>query len=355
MDRYGAPRLDLVNDSMKENDVLNVLTVLMGPLALGGGLDADAIVGCVNANGRLRVVDAPADCRPAESAVSWNREGPEGARGPRGRRGRRGAAGADGQDGAEGQAGLDGRDGQDGADGPMGPRGPAGPAGDGAGFDRSDFYERSAPGSDVACDDALDLLISCRCEAGGLGGQDAYGYATPFHTTEGEAPDHCHCTFPAEQANDPTAVAVCLERGDPACGGDAPADFGQVCDNECDSGTVLCDGSCDADPAPETLGEACDTGCYCRTTPFAGISLIGLEGEVGCDGQCGLQGGPIACLQVCSCALGGDAEGCAYECPCGAQVGGVACGGSCLTRADACDDACDREVPVFDAPVEAAP
>ena len=179
--------------------MLSLLVVVMAPVAPGGGL-ADVVTACVRPNGRARIVEAAEGCRRRERAVSWNREGPEG---PRGRRGRRGRSGSDGAPG------------------------PQGPAGVGGGLDRASFYERSAVGAEVSCDDGSDLLLSCRCEATGLGGRDAFGYATPFHTTDGATPDACRCTFPQDPSHNPVSVAVCVERGDAVCGGEAPPATGR--------------------------------------------------------------------------------------------------------------------------------
>src|SRR3954463_3150752 len=52
------------------------------------------IHGCYQKNsGNLRLVDAPADCRAPEIAVSWNQKGEPGGQGPQGQQG---AAGKDG-------------------------------------------------------------------------------------------------------------------------------------------------------------------------------------------------------------------------------------------------------------------
>jgi hypothetical protein len=76
---------------------------------------ADVINACVdNRTGLLRIVSRTTSCRPSESPISWNREGPQGPTGPRG---------------PTGPAGADGARGPTGPPGPPGPPGPTGPSG----------------------------------------------------------------------------------------------------------------------------------------------------------------------------------------------------------------------------------
>jgi hypothetical protein len=75
--------------------------------------------GCVsNASGVLRVIAPGAACRPDETAITWNQQGPKGDVGPQG------PAGPQGQQGPQGPQGAPGPKGD------TGPQGPAGPAGD---------------------------------------------------------------------------------------------------------------------------------------------------------------------------------------------------------------------------------
>ncbi len=61
--------------------ILGLLTFLTFP----GQSDGDVINACKNnASGTIRVVDDVADCRPSESPLSWNTEGPQGEQGPPG-------------------------------------------------------------------------------------------------------------------------------------------------------------------------------------------------------------------------------------------------------------------------------
>jgi hypothetical protein len=43
-----------------------------------GFATGDEITGCVSPSGQLRVVDSIDECRPAESVLTWNEEGPPG-------------------------------------------------------------------------------------------------------------------------------------------------------------------------------------------------------------------------------------------------------------------------------------
>jgi type VI secretion system secreted protein Hcp len=66
---------------------------------------ADTINGCTGVDGSLRVVAAGANCRPNETALSWNTVGPAGATGPTGAPGATGATGPTGETGPQGPAG----------------------------------------------------------------------------------------------------------------------------------------------------------------------------------------------------------------------------------------------------------
>jgi hypothetical protein len=67
-----------------------------------------------NANGQVRIVSAPSDCLPSESATSWNvvgpvgPVGPQGSQGPQGLQGPQGAAGTNGTNGTNGTDGVSG-------------------------------------------------------------------------------------------------------------------------------------------------------------------------------------------------------------------------------------------------------
>ena len=138
---------------------LPVLAALAGGLAAGGGAaalagtnDGAQIRGCIGARGALRVLQTKtARCARGETAIAWNRVGPQGTAGPQGAAGetgpagprgdRRGAAGPQGaagetggrprgRGGRRGAAGRGRRDRRDGLRGgrprPAGPRGAAG-------------------------------------------------------------------------------------------------------------------------------------------------------------------------------------------------------------------------------------
>jgi Collagen triple helix repeat (20 copies). len=87
----------------------------MTPRGAAAAGQNNTIQACLdNANGNLRQVSAPSDCRHNESPVSWNIVSPVGPQGPQD------PIGPVGPKGAMGAAGPTG---------PMGPAGPAGPVG----------------------------------------------------------------------------------------------------------------------------------------------------------------------------------------------------------------------------------
>jgi hypothetical protein len=86
-----------------------------------GGL----ISGCYeDRSGILRVIDAEAgkNCRPDETAIGWNQQGPKGDIGPQG------PPGVQGSPGPQGEAGPAGEQGERGETGPAGPQGERGPS-----------------------------------------------------------------------------------------------------------------------------------------------------------------------------------------------------------------------------------
>ena len=95
---------------------------------------------CANPAGQARMVAGSGDCRPNETLITWNIQGPHGATGatgatgaagPTGPTGAQGIAGPAGEDGETGVQGPQGVQGPTGATGATGAAGPAGPAGDG--------------------------------------------------------------------------------------------------------------------------------------------------------------------------------------------------------------------------------
>jgi hypothetical protein len=104
--------------------------------------------GCVDRQGRLRVIDTDAgqQCvggRLGETAIQWNAQGPAGPQGIPGLAGPAGPAGPQGLAGPEGAAGPQGPVGPAGPAGPAGPQGPAGPAATGFGAPRVEPFEGS--------------------------------------------------------------------------------------------------------------------------------------------------------------------------------------------------------------------
>ena len=85
--------------------------------AWAGG-EATMISGCYEDHtGALRVVADGQSCRPNETAIEWNQQGPQGPIGPAGPQGEAGPAGPEGPTGPPGP---------DGEEGPAGPQGPPG-------------------------------------------------------------------------------------------------------------------------------------------------------------------------------------------------------------------------------------
>jgi hypothetical protein len=90
-------------------------------LGIAGGLalaihvasaqSSSTIYACAGPQGQLRQVSGPGQCRPSETPVSWNQQGPAGPQGP------------------QGDPGPQGPQGDPGPQGPQGDPGPAGPSG----------------------------------------------------------------------------------------------------------------------------------------------------------------------------------------------------------------------------------
>ena len=85
--------------------------VLMG-LVLGVGVASESngntIYSCLNPAGQPRIVDAPEDCRPQETSLDWNIEGPQGIPGLQGLEGPGGPQGPPGEQGPPGMEGPPG-------------------------------------------------------------------------------------------------------------------------------------------------------------------------------------------------------------------------------------------------------
>ncbi|MFF3891334.1 hypothetical protein [Streptomyces sp. NPDC001914] len=160
------------------------------------------IQGCVNAKGRLRVVEPDSACRAGEDSVTWNRTGPEGPAGPKGDQGdkgdqgtkgdvgEQGAQGEKGDPGAQGErgeAGVKGESGDKGDKGDTGASGPAGPAGP-AGADGVVGAHVVTATKTVAVLDLVDVEARCpdgEIATGGgwyLPGTTAQSYGAALHS-----------------------------------------------------------------------------------------------------------------------------------------------------------------------------
>lgn len=91
------------------------------------GESRSVISACVSgATGQMYVRDS---CRPGESKLKWNVQGPRGPRGKKGAKGLQGPAGLAGAQGATGPEGPQSAAGATGPTGPIGPQGQTGPTG----------------------------------------------------------------------------------------------------------------------------------------------------------------------------------------------------------------------------------
>lgn len=92
--------------------------------------DVSAIRACVNpANRSMRILLPSETCRPNETLVIWNTQGPKGDQGPQGAKGDEGPVGPQGVQGPVGPRGETGPVGPQGDVGPVGPQGLTGPIG----------------------------------------------------------------------------------------------------------------------------------------------------------------------------------------------------------------------------------
>ena len=126
-------------------------TVLLFSFALsvneGFAQSSNVIRSCVNPGGQVRILAAGEACRPNESLVLWNLQGPPGPPGPQGPQGATGSQGPAGATGATGPQGPQGPAGPAGPTGATGPQGPQGPQGSqGAGLETTRVSGRVACG-----------------------------------------------------------------------------------------------------------------------------------------------------------------------------------------------------------------
>ena len=118
---------------MKFGWVQGVVVATAAAMLFGGSAGAASygqyITACVKKESELvRIISPGQHCRPNETEMGWNQQGPTGTAGPQGVQGPQGAAGPQG---AIGPAGPPGPQGLQGLTGPGGPLGPAGPQGSG--------------------------------------------------------------------------------------------------------------------------------------------------------------------------------------------------------------------------------
>lgn len=80
-----------------------VALAMLGANALANH-DADTVHACTTSQGQLRIVNAASECRAPETAMEWNKQGPQGIQGPQGPQGDTGPQGAQGDPGDSGPA-----------------------------------------------------------------------------------------------------------------------------------------------------------------------------------------------------------------------------------------------------------
>ncbi|HEX8794279.1 MAG TPA: hypothetical protein VF765_25220 [Polyangiaceae bacterium] len=127
----------------------------------------NVINACEDLTGAVRIVAASSACRPNETAISWNIQGPVGPVGP---------VGPIGPQGDQGPIGPVGPAGQTGATGPQGLQGPAGQPGQ--------------PGTTLT---AIEELQGLACTVNGFTGTIAVNYAAP---SGGSAQVSVSCSLP---------------------------------------------------------------------------------------------------------------------------------------------------------------
>ncbi|MGX1549192.1 hypothetical protein [Streptomyces adustus] len=161
-----------------------MIVVASADFALAGGAQRSYIAedgtiqGCVNAIGRLRLVEPYSACRDGEDSVTWNRTGPQGPAGPKGDKGDAGEQGAPGAQGEKGETGAKGQPGDKGDAGAQGPAGMNGVAG---------VHVVTAT-KDVAVLDMVDVEARCpdgEIATGGgwyLPGSTAQSYGAALHS-----------------------------------------------------------------------------------------------------------------------------------------------------------------------------
>ena len=115
--------------------VVGALALVLTGVALGvtsnAYTDAEGVYhGCVRIDsGQLRMLASGESCKNSETAIDWNRVGPQGPQGIQGIQGPKGDKGETGATGATGQKGDTGPQGPQGIQGPQGDKGDAGPQG----------------------------------------------------------------------------------------------------------------------------------------------------------------------------------------------------------------------------------
>ena len=155
-----------------------VIILVLVVTSLQSIAEENVIYGCVKKNGQFRIVNTPNDCKESETAIYWNKVGPQGEPGLPGEQG------LTGEKGDKGDAGATGPQGPQGDIGPQGPKGDKGDQGDKG--DKGDTGEPGATGQ--------------QGEPGATGQQGEQG-----------PPGECDCPFSQEEFDDLIARIEFLE------------------------------------------------------------------------------------------------------------------------------------------------
>jgi hypothetical protein len=140
-----------------------------------------------NQNGHLRAVPSTTECRPNETPLSWNQQGPKGDRGDQGPQGEPGAPGKDGAEGPQGDQGPKGDPGEPGApgkDGAEGPKGDTGPPGaDGRDAGATNVTIRKGPrveSPNLLSNPLVTAIVRCEPGERATGGGGAFDNVNQF-------------------------------------------------------------------------------------------------------------------------------------------------------------------------------